>query len=299
MSHSHHHPAPAEYGKAFALGVALNLIYVAVEAGYGFAIGSLALLSDAGHNLSDVVGLLLAWGGHTLASVAPSPRRTYGWRGASVLAALGNALLLLAAIGAIAWEAVHRLAEPAEIVGLPVVVVASIGVVINTATALLFWSGRQHDLNVRGAFLHMAADAGVSVGVVLAGLGIYATGWTWIDPATSLVIAAVIFFSTWSLLLASVNLAIQGVPEGIDPTEVHDYLASLDGVAAVHDLHIWAMSTSETALTAHLVRPTLTDEDEFLHRTADALHDRFGIEHTTLQIERGTGSCHLNDPGRV
>jgi cobalt-zinc-cadmium efflux system protein len=299
MSHAHHHPAPGNYGRAFALGVALNVLYVAVEAGYGFYSGSLALLSDAGHNFSDVVGLLLAWGGHALTSVAPSPRRTYGWRGASVLAALGNALLLLAATGAIAWEAVHRLAEPAAVGGLPIIVVALIGVVINTITALLFWSGRRHDLNVRGAFLHMAADAGVSLGVVLAGLGIYATGWTWIDPVTSLVIAAVIFFSTWGLLTASVNLAIQGVPEGIDPLAVQDYLSSLDGVTAVHDLHIWAMSTSSTALTAHLVRPQLANDDEFLHQTADALHDRFRIEHTTLQIERGTASCHLSDASCV
>jgi cobalt-zinc-cadmium efflux system protein len=298
MSHSHHHHhAPADYGKVFAIGVALNLLYVCVEAGYGFYTGSLALLSDAGHNLSDVVGLLLAWGGYALASLAPSPRRTYGWRGATVLAALGNALLLLAAVGAIAWEAVHRLTEPAEIGGLPVAAVALAGVVVNTITAMLFWSGRRDDLNIRGAYLHMAADAAVSVGVVLAGLGIYATGWTWIDPVTSLVIAAVIFFATWGLLVASINLAIQGVPEGIDPAAVRDYLASLDGVTEVHDLHIWAMSTSETALTAHLVRPDISNDDEFLHAAADALHDRFGIEHSTLQIERGADSRCPNKSG--
>lgn len=299
MSHAHHDHAPANYGRAFAIGVALNVLYVAIEAGYGFYTGSLALLSDAGHNLSDVVGLLLAWGGFALASLGPSPRRTYGWRGATVLAALGNALLLLVAVGAIAWEAVHRLTAPAEVGGLQVAVVALIGVAVNTITAMLFWSGRRHDLNLRGAYLHMAADAAVSVGVVIAGLGIYATGWTWIDPVTSLVIAAVIFFATWGLLVASINLAIQGVPEGIDPAAVRDYLASLEGVTALHDLHIWAMSTSSTALTAHLVRPELTNDDVFLHDAADALHDRFGIEHTTLQIERGTGPCHVSDSGCV
>ncbi|TWT92872.1 Cadmium, cobalt and zinc/H(+)-K(+) antiporter [Botrimarina colliarenosi] len=207
MPHSHDHVA-TNHGRAFAIGVGLNIAYVLVEAGFGFATGSLALLSDAGHNLSDVFGLLLAWGGHALASISPSRRRTYGWRGATVLAALLNALLLLAAIGGIAWEAVRRFSEPAELGGLSIVAVAGMGVVINAATAMLFWSDRRDDLNIRGAFLHMAADTGVSVGVVVAGLGIWATGWAWIDPVTSLVIAAVVFVSTWNLLRESSNLAV-------------------------------------------------------------------------------------------
>ncbi|TWT86138.1 Cadmium, cobalt and zinc/H(+)-K(+) antiporter [Pseudobythopirellula maris] len=286
MAHSHDHGGD-DYGRAFAIGVALNVAYVLVEAGYGLASGSLALLSDAGHNLSDVFGLLLAWGGHALAKIPPSSRRTYGWRGASVLAALLNALLLLAAIGAICWEAVRRFSEPAALGGTTIVVVAAVGVVINTITALLFVAGRKHDLNLRGAFLHMAADAAVSVGVVLAGLGIYATGWHWIDPTTSLVIAAVIFWSTWGLLKESANLAIQGAPEGIDIDEVRRFLNELDGVTAVHDLHVWAMSTREAALTVHLVKPQVENDDPLLEHARRGLHERFGIDHTTIQIERG------------
>jgi cobalt-zinc-cadmium efflux system protein len=286
MGHDHHHHHGANYNRAFGIGIALNVIYVATEAGFGLASGSLALLADAGHNLSDVLGLLLAWGGHYLGQLPPTARRTYGWRSSSIMAALFNALLLLAAIGGISWEAVRRFWEPQPTAGTTVMIVAALGVVINTATALLFLKGRKSDLNIRGAFLHMAADAGVSVGVVLAGWGILATGWKWLDPAVSLVIALVIFVSTWRLLKDSLNLAMHAVPEGIDPTEVRKYLATLSGVDEVHDLHIWAMSTTENALTAHLVKPDVGDDDAFLAYVAQELHDRYGIEHATLQLER-------------
>ncbi|WP_152053956.1 cation diffusion facilitator family transporter [Tautonia marina] len=299
MSHSHEH-GPRNYGLAFGLGVVLNLVYIAVETGYGFWANSLALLADAGHNLTDVLGLLMAWAGYAMARIPPTERHTYGWRGSTILAALFNGLILLAAVGAITWEAIRRFSEPAEPGGLTIVVVAAIGVVINTATALLFLKGREGDLNIRGAFLHMAADAGVSLGVVIAGLGIRWTGWNWIDPTTSLIIAAVIFSSTWGLLRESVNLAVQAVPSGIDPSAIRDYLSSLAGVEDVHDLHIWAMSTTEVALTAHLVKPDPVGDDELLTRVADELHDRFGIEHTTLQLERRRAeSCRQAAPGSL
>ncbi|NNJ26812.1 cation diffusion facilitator family transporter [Alienimonas chondri] len=288
-AHSHDH-GPADYGKAFALGIGLNVIYVAVEAGYGFWAGSLALLADAGHNLSDVAGLLLAWGGYALAKRPPTDRRTYGWRGATILAALANGLLLLVAVGAIAWEAVGRFSHPAAVPGLTVVAVAAVGVVINTATALLFFGGRKGDVNVRGAFLHMAADAAVSVGVVIAGLLIRYTAADWIDPVTSLAIAAVIFMGTWGLLRESFDLSMQAVPKGMDPAAIRRFLLEQTGVEDVHDLHVWALSTTETALTAHLLKPLSSeetgDEDAFLHDLTAALHDRFGIEHATVQIER-------------
>lgn len=285
-SHQHHHPEVANYNRAFGIGVGLNLVYVLAEAGFGLATGSLALLADAGHNLSDVLGLLLAWGGHYLAQLPPTAHRTYGWRSSSILAALFNALLLLAAIGGIAWEAIRRFTAPEPLGGATVMAVAAVGVAVNTATALLFLRGREHDLNIRGAFLHMAADAAVSVGVVLAGWGILTTGWYWLDPATSLAIALVIFVGTWGLLRDSLNLAMHAVPEKINPSEVREYLSALEGVDEVHDLHIWAMSTTETALTAHLVKPDVGDHDAFLREVAQALHDRFGIEHATLQLER-------------
>ena len=293
--------ATSRYGHAFAIGVTLNVIYVAVEAGFGFWTGSLALLSDAGHNLSDVFGLLVAWGGHALAQVSPSRRRTYGWRGSTILAALFNALILLVAVGGIVWEAARRFTTPVvELPGMTIVVVAAVGVVINTATAMLFLRGRKHDLNLRGAFLHMAADAGVSGGVVAAGLGVYFLGWAWIDPVTSLVIAAVIFVGTWGLLKESMNLAIQAVPEHIDPVDVAGYLAELEGVAEVHDLHIWSISTTETALTVHLVKPHVVNEDEFLCRLKSQLHERFDIGHVTVQIERGGGpACDQAPRDRV
>lgn len=288
------------YGRAFALGVALNITYVLIEAGYGIYTDSLALLSDAGHNLGDVFGLLLAWGGHALARKPPTARRTYGYRGTTILAAFLNALLLLVAVGAISWEALGRFGEPVKPPGLTIVVVAAVGVVINTATALLFVSGRKHDLNLQGAFLHMAADAAVSVGVVVAGVAIYLTQLAWIDPAVSLLIAAAIFIGTWGLLRESVNLTTQAVPAGIDAKAVHEYLSNVPGVTEVHDLHIWAMSTTEVALTVHLVKPELTDEDELLCRIQTELHDQLGIEHATIQIERGSGpTCGHAAPDRV
>ncbi len=291
MGHDH---AVKNFGPMFALGVGLNVAYVAIEAGFGLWSESLALLTDAGHNLSDVIGLLLAWAGHSLARVSPTPRRTYGWRGTTTLAALFNALLLLAAIGAIAWEAIGRLTSDVEPAGMTIVAVAAIGVVINTVTALLFVSGCKHDLNLRGAFIHMAADAGVSLGVVIAGLAIAWTGLNWIDPVTSLLIAAIIFAGTWGLLRDSFNLAIQSVPRNIDPDLVLEHLRGVEGVVAVHDLHIWAIGTSETALTVHLVKPSQDGDDEFLAKLHDQIHDRFGITHTTVQIERSVEErwCH-------
>ncbi|NND97162.1 MAG: cation transporter [Pirellulaceae bacterium] len=283
---AHHHHATDNYGRAFAIGVLLNVFFVIVEAGYGFYANSLALLADAGHNLSDVLGLLMAWGGYALAKVAPSPNRTYGWRGSTILAALFNALLLLVAVGGIAWEAITRFSTPSEVAAPTIIVVAGIGVVINTITAMLFMNGRDGDLNIRGAYLHMAADALLSLGVVIAGIVIALTSWQWVDPLTSLVIAAVILLGTWGLLRESANLAMQGVPTNIDPHEVQTFLNSIPGVSEVHDLHIWAMSTTEIALTAHLVKPDAENEDELLRDTAQELHHHFNISHTTIQIER-------------
>ncbi|MCA9236689.1 MAG: cation transporter [Planctomycetales bacterium] len=297
--HSHDHAGAADYNKAFALGIALNLVYVAAEAASGVLGGSVALLADAGHNLSDVVGLLLAWAGHALAMAPPTTQRTYGWRGTSILAALFNALILLVALGAITTEAIRRFAEPAEVAGGAIILVAGIGVVVNTATALLFISGRKDDVNIRGAFLHMAADAGVSVGVVVAGVLIQATGRQWIDPVASLLIAAVVFVSTWGLLKDSINLAVQAVPRGIDPEEVAAYLRGLPGVSAVHDLHIWAMSTTETALTVHLVKPTVEDEDALLEEIHHELAHRFRIGHITVQIERNNQAACRQAPDDV
>jgi cobalt-zinc-cadmium efflux system protein len=296
--HGHHHDhshAPQSGTSAFAIGVALNAAFVLIEASCGFLSGSLALLADAGHNLSDVLGLLLAWGASYLARRRPSGRRTYGLRRTSIMAALVNGLLLLVAVGAIAWEAIGRLMRPEPVATQTVIVVAGIGVVVNTLTALLFMSGRKHDLNIRGAFLHMAADAAVSLGVVLGGIVISRTGWLLLDPALSLVIAAVIAYSTWDLLWQALELALDSVPRGIDPDQVRSYLAGLAGVAAVHDLHIWGLSTTETALTAHLVRPGAEIDDDWLHNVTHELHDRFGIIHATIQLETGQGdkTCRL------
>ena len=292
MGHDHDH-GPANHNQAFAVGVGLNLAFVVIEAIYGLRAHSLALVADAGHNLSDVLGLLLAWGAAALGSQRPSPRRTYGLRRTSILAALANSILLMIAVGAIAWEAVLRLRRPEPVASGVVIVVALVGIGINTATALLFLKGRKKDINIRGAFLHMAADAAVSAGVVVAALVMQRTGWLWLDPAVSLAIAVVITIGTWGLLRDSVNLALDAVPEGIAPDQVEAYLAALPGVLAVHDLHIWGMSTTESALTAHLVKPDPRDDDELLARAARDLHDRFGIGHTTLQWERGgqTAPC--------
>ncbi len=294
MTHVH---APHDYNRIFAVAVALNVGFVIVEAGFGVAARSLALLADAGHNLGDVLGLLLAWGATRLAQRSRSERRTYGWRSSSILAAMLNAVLLLVAVGGIAWEALQRFGRPADVIGETVIWVAAAGLVLNTATALLFVKGRKHDLNLRAAFLHMAADAGVSAGVMVAGAVMFATGWQWLDPTVSLVIAAVILIGTWGLLRESLDLALAAVPSGIDPEAVAAYLRDLPGVEAVHDLHICGMSTTESALTAHLVKPDPRDDDEVLARACRELHDRFGIGHTTLQWERGddpapcAGSC--------
>lgn len=294
MAHNHSHDhasghahAPADFGRAFAIGVTLNLGFVVAEAVFGVLSNSLALLADAGHNLSDVLGLLLAWGASILAKRIPSQRFTYGLRSSTILAALFNAILLLIAIGAIAWEAIQRFGHPEPVNGITVIAVAALGVVINTVTALLFMAGRKHDVNIRGAFLHMAADAGVSLGVVLAGIGILATGWLWLDPAISLTIVVVILAGTWGLLRESLGLALQAVPKGVDPGAVKAFLAGLPGVAEVHDLHIWAMSTTEWTLTAHLVCPAGHPGDAFLSDAAEKMQRRFKIQHLTLQIEVG------------
>lgn len=291
--HGHSH-APADFGRAFAIGAGLNIAFVAAEAIAGLMTGSLALLADAGHNLSDVASLLLAWGAAVMAKKAPTLRRTYGYRKGTILASLANAGLLLLAVGAIVWEAVRRFGSPDPIEPGPVMIVAAIGVVINTATALMFMRGH-NDLNVRGAFLHMAADAAVSLGVVLAALVILLTGWNWIDPAVSLAIAAVIVIGTWGLLRDSLDLAMDAAPRGVDTAAVKAWLTERPGVSEVHDLHIWAMSTTETALTAHLIRPDNANCDQFLHDVAHGLEERFGIGHPTLQVETGEGGhpCHL------
>ncbi len=284
--HGHHH-APASFGRAFAIGVGLNLSFVVVEAIWGVLSHSLALLADAGHNLGDVLGLLLAWGSIVLARRVPTERRTYGLRRSTTLAALFNAVLLLMGVGAIVWEAVGRLRNPAPVAAGTLIWVAAIGIAVNTATALLFAAGRKGDLNIRGAFLHMAADAAVSLGVVLAGFAILATGWEWLDPAVSLLISVVILAGTAGLLRDSFNLALDAVPPGIRVSEVKKFLESLPQVCEVHDLHVWGMSTTETAMTAHLVMPNRQPDDCFYRDAAREMHDRFGIEHVTLQVENG------------
>ncbi len=297
MSHQHSHK-PEDYNRAFAIGVALNVIFVVIEAGYGIATGSLALIADAGHNLSDVIGLLLAWGANFLSGKPPTEKRTYGFRKLTIMASLASAILLLFALGCITWEAIGRLFHPKPIEGITVIVVAAIGVVINTITALLFISGQKHDLNIKGAFLHMAADAAISLGVVIAGAVIMATGWLWMDPVVSLLIVVVILAGTWPLLRDSVNLAIDSVPRGIDILGIRDYLASLENVAQIHDLHVWAMSTTEVALSVHLIISDDSWDNNFLSNLQQELHDRFGIAHATIQIERPNDTpCMLNGKG--
>ena len=283
--HGHHHP-PKDFGTAFAIGVALNSVFVVVEAVFGFLYGSMALVADAGHNLSDVLALLLAWAANIAAKRPPSERFTYGFKSSTILAALANAALLAVAIGAILFETFHRLFEPQEPQGMVMVIVAGIGILINAGTAALFMRG-QDDLNIKGAYLHMAADALVSVGVVAAGAAILFTGFWWIDPVVSLAIVAIIAWSTWGLAKDSIKMGLLAVPARIDVSEVRAHLAGLEGVKTVHDLHIWPMSTTETALTAHLVMPGATCSDAFLHEVAHSLQDRFGINHATIQVERG------------
>lgn len=285
--HGHHH-APTDFNRAFVLGIVLNTGFVAIEAWYGWQINSLALLADAGHNLSDVAGLLLAWLAALAGRRQPDRRHTYGWRRASILAAFSNAVLLLLAMGSLAWEAVGRLGAPEPTQGWTIITVAAIGIVVNTATALLFLRGREHDLNVRGAFLHMAADALVSLGVVIGGALYIWQGWAWLDPVISLGIAAVIVAGSWGLLRQSLHLLFDGVPEGIDLTALHGWLAARPGVARVDDLHVWAMSTTQVALTAHLVMPAGHPGDDFLRETGEELHAHFDIDHATLQVTRET-----------
>jgi cobalt-zinc-cadmium efflux system protein len=284
--HGHGH-APAGYGRAFAIGILLNSAFVLVEAGLGIWSGSMALVADAGHNLSDVMSLLIAWGAAYMSTRPANPRFTYGYKSSSILAALANAGLLLVALGAILFETIDRLFDPAPVQGMTMIAVAGVGIVVNGATALLFASGRKHDINIRGAFLHMAADALVSVGVVVAGVAILLTGELLIDPVTSLLIVGVIAWGTWGLLKDSVKLALLAVPDSIDESAVRAFLAGLPGVAAVHDLHIWPMSTTETALTAHLVMPQGQPGDAFLHDIAHELEHRFRIGHATVQVETG------------
>lgn len=280
--HSH---APTDFGRVFAIGVALNATIVVLQVAFGVVANSMALLADAGHNLGDVFGLLVAWGASALGKRAPTQRFTYGFGNSSIIAALANAIMLLVACGGIAWEAIQRLHAPEPVAGLTVMVVAGLGIVINGFTAWMFASGQQDDINVRGAFLHMAADAAVSLGVVLAGAITLLTGWQWVDPAVSLVIVALIVWSTWGMLRQSIDMALQAVPRGIEPAMVRAFLLAQPGVSALHDLHIWPTSTTETALTCHLIMPGGHPGDAFMLSTAAALKDKFRIGHSTLQIE--------------
>ena len=295
VQHRHQHDdhlhgggsAPGSFGTAFAIGTLLNIALVAIQVVYGILAHSIALLADAGHNLGDVLGLLLAWGAYGLARWHPTERYTYGFRSASILAPLLNAVILLIATGAIVWEGIRRFVDPPIVAGTTVMAVAGIAVVLNALAAWLFMAGGRRDLNIRGAFLHMAADAGVSLGVVVAGGAILLTGWNWIDPVVSLVISAVIVWGTWGLLRDAITLSMHGVPPEIEPARVRTYLEGLPGVASVHDLHIWPMSTTETAMTCHLVIPEGIPGDAFFARLSRDLRDRFGIEHPTVQIEVG------------
>lgn len=292
MSHSHaghshpgHRHAPTDFGRAFAITTALNVALVAAQVFYGVLANSLALLADAGHNFGDVIGLLLAWGAFAIARWQPSGYFTYRLRAASILAAVANGLLLLAATVWIAWEALHRFTQPQDVASGTVIVLATLGILVNGVSAVILSRGSKSDLNMHGAYLHMMADAGVSVAVVVAGIGIWVTGWQWLDPAASLAISAVILVGTWGLLRDSLRLALGAAPRGIDPAKVRARLAALPGVTAIHDLHIWAMSTTETALTCHLVMPAGHPGDGFLRAVAEAMQRNFGIGHTTIQIE--------------
>lgn len=282
----HNHNNTENFNKAFAIGIALNVVYIIVEVVYGLLISSMALIADAGHNLSDVLGLLLAWGATVLAKTLPTRKRTYGLRKSTVLAALFNAVILMIAVGAISIEGIRRLITPVPVQGITMMIVAGIGVFVNAATAYLFVKGKGKDINIRGAYLHMAADAGVSLGVVIAGLLITLTGWLWLDPVISLVIVIVITIGTWDLLRDSFLMSVDAVPKGINVKEVENHLKNLPGVSEIHDLHIWAMSTTETALTVHLVMPEQNPGDYFLKEICDDLYTKFGIEHSTIQVEK-------------
>lgn len=301
MGHAHGHTDSSSHTRAFAVSVVLNVAFVVVEVVYGLLSGSMALVADAAHNLGDVLGLGLAWGATMLARIAPDDQRTYGWRKSTVLAALLNGLLIVLAIGGVAWEAIERLRAPTHVDGWTMIVVALVGVVINTASAALFYAGRKRDANIRGAFLHLAADAAVSVGVVVAGIGVLTTGIAWIDPATSLLISAVILYGTWDLLRESIALLLDAVPAHIELPDVRRSLSEIEGVLGVHDLHVWAMSTADTALTAHVAVDPSVDPAELLRRMEQELHDRFHIEHTTIQFEPSSmaeacDQCRPNEP---
>lgn len=289
-----HNYKPKNYNKAFGFGIILNVFYIIVEVIFGLMINSMALIADAGHNLSDVLGLLLAWGASYLAATPANNKRTYGLRKSTILAALFNSILLLIAVGAISIESIRKIIEPEPIGGTTMMIVAGIGVIVNTLTALLFMKGRESDLNIKGAFLHMAADAGVSLGVVAAGLLINITGFYLLDPIISLVIVLVITIGTWGLLRDSFHLSMDAVPKNINFDEVKKYLESIEGVKEVHDLHIWAMSTTETALTAHFLMPVEQKDERFLGNVCKQLHDKFGIEHSTIQIEKNAQSANCN-----
>ncbi len=284
LGHAHH--LPATFGKAFAIGITLNVVYVIAQVVFGLAAHSLALLADAGHNLGDVMGLFLAWGASILAQRRPSSRYTYGLRRSTILASLANAILLLVAVGGITWEAIRRFGQHEEVAGITIIWVAALGVVINGVTALLFVSGRERDLNIKGAFLHMAADAAVSAGVVLAGVLILISGWWWLDPVVSLLINAVIVWGTWGLLRDSLDMTLDAVPAGIDVPSVQNYFRSLPGITDFHHLHIWPLSTTETALTVHLVKPHPEGDDELIGTACRELSVRFRIDHATIQFER-------------
>lgn len=302
MGHDHPHShGTARYDRAFLVGVALNLAFVVVEVVFGVLSHSMALVADAGHNLSDVLGLALAWGATWLARRKPSKLRTYGFRKTTILAALANAVLLLLATGGVVWESLQRLSHPGAVEGKTVIVVAAVGVAINGISALAFRKGGKHDLNLRGAFLHLAADAAVSFGVVITGVILLYTNWNLLDPIVSLVLSVIIVGSSWSLLRKSINLALDAVPEGIDVDAVRAYLEGLPDVLEVHDLHIWAMSTTENALTAHFVMTTGSCEPQFLGDVCKVLHDRFKIEHSTLQVEapEAPDPCRLAPDGTL
>jgi len=299
--HHHHHHGEAGHGRAFAIAIALNAVFVAIEFFYGFLANSTALMADAGHNLSDVLSLVLAWGAAILAKREPSGRYTYGLRSSSILAALFNGMLLMAATGAIAWGAFQRLMAPTPVAGLTVSVVAGIGIAVNGISAWLFMTGSKDDLNIRGAYLHLAADAAISLGVLVAGLVVMYTGWAWIDPAVSLVIVVLIMKSTWSLLREALDMTLGAVPGNVDAAEVEKFLLASPGVTGVHDLHIWSMSTTDVALTCHLVMPGGYPGDQAIDEIARQLKERFGIHHTTLQTEQGTTQheCCLQGPGHA
>ena len=286
-AHSHH-----DGTRAFAWVTLINLAYTALEAGYGFATNSLALLSDALHNFGDVLGLGLAWGAAVLAKRPPTERHTYGWRRATLLSPLANAVLLVAFSGALAWEAIRRFSAPPEVPGIPVMAVAAIGIAINLGAAWFVRDGHEHDLHRRGAYLHLVADAAVSLAAVLAGAGMWWLGWTWLDPATALLVALVVAVGSFGLLRDAFNAAMDAVPRGIDQQQVRDWLLQQPGVSALHHLHIWSLGAGEIAMTAHLVRAGDADHDAFIDRLNDELDERFGINHPTLQIERRTGAAH-------